>query len=94
MLERVLLCSLNEYSFTDDTTGNLVEGATVWVLPLTSDNKYINGLQPSKYSITKEFAQELNGLSLPVYADMHLTVDLARKSVKAQRFDNFKDFTI
>ena len=46
--EKVLICSLNVYSFPDKDTGELIEGATVWVMPLKSDDEYVNGSQPQK----------------------------------------------
>lgn len=94
MIEEVLVCSLNEYSFNDNETGKLIEGATVWVVPLNADDEYTKGSKPQKYSMKPEQVKHLQSVELPVFADMHLTANISRKTFNLKGFDNFKAFNV
>lgn len=94
MIEEVLICSMNEYSFNDSETGKLIEGATVWVVPLSSDDEYTKGSKPQKYSMKPEQVQQLKSVELPVFADMHLKANISRKTFILKGFDNFKEFNV
>ena len=92
MIEEVLVCSINEYSFNDNETGKLIEGATVWVVPLSSDDEYTKGSKPQKYSMKLEQVQQFKSVELPVLADMHLKANISRNTLTLKGFDNFKEF--
>lgn len=94
MIEEVLVCSINEYSFNDNETGKLIEGATVWVVPLFSDDEYVKGSKPQKYSMKLEQVQQFNSVELPALADMHLKANISRNTLVLKGFDNFKVFNV
>ena len=94
MIEQVLICSINEYSFNDNETGKLIEGATVWVVPLSSNDEYTKGSKPQKFSMKLEDVQQLKSVELPAFADMHLKANISRNSLTLKGFDNFKEFSL
>ena len=51
-------------------------------------------LNLKKYSLKKNEVGGLDDLQLPVLADMLLSADISRKSLKLSGFDNFQDFKI
>lgn len=94
MIEQVLICSISEYSFKDSETGRLIEGATVWVLPLFSDDEYTKGSKPQKFSMKLEEVQQFKSVELPSLADMHLKANISRNTLTLKGFDNFKKFNL
>lgn len=94
MIEQVLVCSINEYSFNDNETGKLIEGATVWVVPLSANDDYTKGSKPQKFSMKLEDVHLFNSVQLPAFADMHLDANISRNSLTLKGFDNFKEFSL
>lgn len=89
--QKVLLLSSTPYDFKDEQTGRQVTGLTLWVLPLSSSDKYTNGIKPVKYSLNKqEFEALFNSIELPSYATMQFEFDFSRSRVTPTYFSDFE----
>lgn len=92
--QRVLVLSYSEYSFPDQETGKLIEGATVWYVALTSDDRYTNGLKPAKASLKLENVGNLATQQLPAFGDLHFNIDFSRNQLRPFKFDNLNVFEL
>lgn len=87
---KILLISANRWNFTDDQTNETRKGTTCHVVHLnTSDDNADNiGNKPKKYTLSYEFFDKLQNLTLPALATGLFEFNFNRDKMELIDIDN------